>query len=323
MEKSYDFTRKKVNIPPFFRLVLCLKSGYNKWEKGGDFLKAGYANSDLKEYRKHSKNRSFVMCEYEAAANYDISPHWHSGIEMIYVLHGQLSVAAQENWTLCNGEFLFLNSSQIHSITYTAGTRTVSLQVSCIWLYKVIPEFLSIDIELTPLTLRRLKDRQPYEELVRSVLLLKDVFYSKEEYADIGVNGYVFLILYHLITHFRAGEKKGQKEVYLYQQQIRLLVQYLNKHYQEDISLQNLADTLYVSPQYISKLFRQHFSMTYKQYLMKIRLEHAVYEMIYTEDSLLDISIKCGFSSQHAFIDLFKKKYNMTPSEFRKMKSDL
>lgn len=285
-------------------------------------MKDRYANNDLKEYRKESKNRSFVMCEYEAAADCDIPPHWHTSVEIIYVLHGELSVTAAETWTLQGGELLFLNSAQIHSLKYTRQTRTVSLQVSPVWLYSVIPEFLTADIHLTPQILRGLSDLQPCEELARSILLLKDVFYSDEPFADIWVNGYVFLILYHLITHFRAGEKKNPKEPYQYQQNIRRLLRYINEHYQEDISLQSLADSLYVSPQYISKLFRQNFSMTYKQYLMKVRLEHAVYEMTHTKDSLLDISIKCGFSSQHAFIELFKKKYGMTPGEFRKLRSE-
>lgn len=98
------------------------------------------------------------------------------------------------------------------------------------------------------------------------------------------------------------------------------MLQYIYEHYHENITLKALADHFYVTPQYISKLFRQHFAMNYKQYLTKIRLEHAVYEMMYTDNNLLDISIQCGFSSQHAFIEQFKAKYCTTPSEFRKLK---
>ena len=87
--------------------------------------------------------------------------------------------------------------------------------------------------------------------------------------------------------------------------------------YMYDIKLQDLADEIKVSRRHASRLVLREFGVTYVQKLMEVRLEQSKYQLIYTDNDLYTISVKCGFSSYSYFTTCFKKATGMTPTEWR------
>lgn len=277
-----------------------------------------YSSNDLLDYRKESKNRSFVMTQYESIKEVTIKPHYHNSIEIIYVLKGKIKIHTDGiEYNLEDSDIIYINSGRMHSINYFSNTRIISLKISSIWLNKIIPNFINTEINFCSINIKNPPMKQVCEDIINKFLLLNDIFYLNSDFSDIGVNGYIFLLLYELISNFKVNDNISSKSNYKYQDRIKYMVKYLNNHYQENISLKEISLTLGVTPQYLSKLFHTYYSMNYKKYLNKLRLEHSIYEITTTNDSFLDISMKCGFSSQHSFIDAFKKQYNMTPKEYR------
>lgn len=270
----------------------------------------------LTKYQKISKNRSFVMTETESTKAYSEPLHWHTSIEFFYVYQGIVEFQLDaETYTLGKGDVVFIDSARNHGLTYEASARALSLKISAVWLHSIVPEFFTEDMALCTPAVTAIEEREEAERFCKTLLLLKDVFYSDEKYGDIGINGYIFGLLYQLMSSFQGKSAVASK--YQYDSRLKQTIRYLHMHYKEEVSLQDIADMLFVSPQYISRLFRNYYSMTYKQYLTKIRLEHAVYEMLYTDANFLEIAMECGFSSQHSFIDAFKKRYGMTPSQYK------
>ncbi len=273
--------------------------------------------SELKTYKKTSQNRSFTLTETESPGNHTDELHWHTSIELLYVHQGTVRLQIElETCTLHTSDIVFIDSARNHALIYTPNSQTLSLKISAVWLHYIIPDFFKEDIILCSPDIQTYEERENAEELCRTLLLLKDIFYSEGIYSDVGINGYIFILLYNLISNFR-GTKTAAPLKNKYDTMLHQTIRYLHLHYMDEIHMKDIADMLGVSPQYISKLFHNYYSMTFKQYLTKIRLEHAVYDMLHTTNSLLDIALDCGFSSQHAFINTFKKKYQMLPSKYK------
>lgn len=92
----------------------------------------------------------------------------------------------------------------------------------------------------------------------------------------------------------------------------------MEAHHREPLSLQDLAKAFSVSPAYLSKVFKTCTGHTFKSHLNKIRLNHALCDVISTDDTMSDIAMRSGFPDIRSFNTLFKETYGLTPLQYRK-----
>ena len=97
------------------------------------------------------------------------------------------------------------------------------------------------------------------------------------------------------------------------------ITKYIEDNYQNELTVQQIADTFKISSGYLSKLFKENLNLTVKKYLDQIRLEHAEEELIETDYSIIDIAFENGFPNTKSFCQIFKRKNHMTPAKFRNM----
>ena len=100
---------------------------------------------------------------------------------------------------------------------------------------------------------------------------------------------------------------------------VEKLVGYLEDHYNEKISLDQIAENMYLSPFYISKIFKSETGDTPIRHLINIRLEKAkeLLEKGYG-GSVQEIAAMVGYDDAYHFSKLFKKRYNITPTQAKK-----
>ena len=98
---------------------------------------------------------------------------------------------------------------------------------------------------------------------------------------------------------------------------IQQVLFYIQENYNGEISLAEAASRLYVSESHLSRAFKQETGINFMQYVMKMRLKHAVEELKQTDLSILQIANDSGFSSLAMFNKAFKEHYGETPSEYR------
>lgn len=94
--------------------------------------------------------------------------------------------------------------------------------------------------------------------------------------------------------------------------------QYLEEHYAEKISLEELASLFFVSKFHLSREYKKFYGITIGNDLTMRRLSHAKSMLRFSEEPLEEIAAKCGFSDAGYFIKVFKKAENMTPVEYRR-----
>lgn len=100
--------------------------------------------------------------------------------------------------------------------------------------------------------------------------------------------------------------------------QVLQAARFINEHFRQQISAADIAAAAGFSPNYLSRKFREAAGVGVHDYLVFIRLRNAAFELLETNDSVTDVALRCGFSDSNYFKDVFKKKYGITPREYRK-----
>lgn len=105
--------------------------------------------------------------------------------------------------------------------------------------------------------------------------------------------------------------------------QIAQAKQFMETHFQEDLSNQDIAESVSLSPFYFARRFRQETGMSPHAYLAELRLTYAKKRLSESHDSVEQIALDCLFSSSANFIRSFKQKTGITPHKFRTLFDDL
>lgn len=99
---------------------------------------------------------------------------------------------------------------------------------------------------------------------------------------------------------------------------VRKTKQYIETHADKRIRLADIAYAVSFSPNYLHTVFHRGTSMTPREYLTEYRLRHAAELLSTTSLAFSEIAERCGFSSQQYMSTLFRQKYNMSPSKYRR-----
>ena len=98
---------------------------------------------------------------------------------------------------------------------------------------------------------------------------------------------------------------------------LTLVEKYLQEHYKESITNQQLADALSYHPYYISATIKKMTGMTLREYILNFRLEKAKLLLRESLMSVTEISVACGFPSHSYFSMTFSRAFGITPSKYR------
>lgn len=101
------------------------------------------------------------------------------------------------------------------------------------------------------------------------------------------------------------------------QDAVSTVTAYIDSHFRQSLSLQELADLVHFSPSYLSRIFHQETGLTIKAYVNERRLCYAMNLLRNTELSIQEIAAECGFSTPSHFNRVFKQHTGGSPLEFR------
>lgn len=124
---------------------------------------------------------------------------------------------------------------------------------------------------------------------------------------------YAFLLNMDLVSHNYM--KKSQS---LSQMQVGKLIAYLEESYKEDIGIEEMAEYLHVSKQYLCRIFKKEMSMRPFEYLIELRIKKARQLLLEQENLTIgQIAEQVGFHSHSYFCFVFSKRTGMSPKQYR------
>ena len=103
--------------------------------------------------------------------------------------------------------------------------------------------------------------------------------------------------------------------------EINAIVNYVERNYQNRISLEEVADYVNLNPQYLSRLVKKELGIGFTHYVTNLKIEKAKELLSDTDLPVLNISLELSYNEPNYFCKVFKKVVGMTPMEYRASKS--
>lgn len=257
--------------------------------------------------------------------------HYHSAVEIIYILDGVLTVMVGESYHLMKpGEMIVINSEENHAVFISdyGVHRTFAVKFipeticsekqSFEELQFIIPYILS-----SPNFKRYYTEKEVEESHIKQ--LLEDIMRTdrEREFAyHFSIRILVSQILLYLIRFNEQNLPEGETDDFLRKKLIDVF-QYISVHYAEKITAASLAKQFHIRQMDLSSTFKKMTGKTFHEYLIYIRICKAKLLLLNTDMNIAEISDAVGFSYTNYFIKCFKKQMGMTPLSFKKMPADL
>lgn len=98
------------------------------------------------------------------------------------------------------------------------------------------------------------------------------------------------------------------------------VIEYIENNLGEKISLDSIAKNIHYSKYYLHRIFTREIGITVHNYILRRKLTEAAKELVFTNKTILEISLGAGYESQQAFSFVFKEMYKKSPNKFREDK---
>lgn len=249
----------------------------------------------------------------------DFPLHWHSCIEIIYVLDGRVGCRIDsEEYILEKGDVLLINSRDLHSFTYFPdwGNDIILIQIE--------PSFYSgkgffQDRKISPA--HQFSKRKYFREIDSAYAELKSIFkkifmeIENEDHLSPLVYSSAFLELLHFYCRLEGdiglSVQRGESD------RLREVIGFIADNYQSEITLADGAEAACLSTFHFSRVFKEFTGQTFTQYLRAYRIKYACHLLLTTELPVTDIAYQCGYSSLKTFYRQFKTVEGVSPGEIR------
>jgi len=126
-------------------------------------------------------------------------------------------------------------------------------------------------------------------------------------------------IVFQLIRDLHAEQEIRREEIDCKNPYISKAIMYMQEHYQANISINDICNSIYLSPYHFKRIFKEYTGRTPHQYLMDIRIEKAKELLVRNRRPIEDIARQCGFVNAGHFAVAFKRSTKISPSEYRKI----
>lgn len=257
--------------------------------------------------------------------------HWHEEMEIIYNVNGcGLITVEGENFLLNTGDIIVIPPETIHGIRQnnndTMSYFTILFKLSilnenekdiCYEKYinpflehkKIIPAYISSKDDIN-------KELLPYIKTLIDSCNIGD--YDNE----LLIKSCIYGIL-HILFKYSKGSSLKNINIKNTYNKLKNILEYIEKKYDTEISIKYAASICGFSESHFMKIFKSFTGKSFTQYLNDYRLEVALNLLINSDLKIIDIAENIGFNNFSYFIRAFSKRYNVTPSEFRKKNKSL
>jgi len=250
---------------------------------------------------------------------YEMAFHWHTNLEMIRVLEGEL-ILTLDNRThiLQAGEIAFINSETVH------GASPKESRYECI-VFNLA--FLKTGNALCDGFIDNLLSHTAYlTEFPKNdeVTALTNAVFSQIATEEVGSIFQTIGLFHQLLgkiqeknlfnSHLPPSSMHDEKKVL----KLKAVLKYIRENFASDITLEDMSAVAGFSNKYFCKFFKDMTGTTPINYLLTYRIERAARKLLGTDLSVTQIAYDCGFNDLSYFIKTFKAFKHTSPKEYRK-----
>lgn len=149
-------------------------------------------------------------------------------------------------------------------------------------------------------------------EVKESLMHIYHMFRTNTRILEADISRHITNIMTELMLAGTAKETASDTQLSLSK-----TISYINEHFAEPITLDELSALAALSPYYFTRLFTRETGMTPHQYLITMRINSAKFLLKTTALPVKEIGFSCGFTSESSFCTTFRKREGKTPGEYR------
>lgn len=247
-------------------------------------------------------------------------PQVHNSCEILFVEEGEADYRINgRNYPVKNRSVLIIGSHDHHEsyITKLPYIRYgITLMTDFLQTFPIISQYMNV---YRTQSVEHYNQLYQVDELVfRHMIEVLRVLYRETKENEKGKGDLVYALLLELTILLKRILHLEKEEISDAHRMIRQIKNYIDLHYNQDLSLSTLSGIFYVQPNTISKNFSSIMGETMNTYINAVRITNAVYLLERTELSVTEVAEHVGYESINTFLRQFKKKMGVSPLKYRK-----
>ena len=241
------------------------------------------------------------------------SAHTHTAYEAYFIENGSMSVVCNDQtMELVEKDILIIAPGTVHNVS---GCSNDLKRFNFRFL---LCNYMNIRSEHPYLVYR---DESLKKEIFGAIESIHSNLSNQTRENDLfRTKAYLSIIISHIIDHmFSFSLFTPEKEHSDILSKCLLIDKFFSEHYDEQITLEQLADKLHFSKTHTNRILRKYIGMSFIEKLTQTRLQEAKKLLISDEMSINQIAERCGYTTLRGFELFFVKQTNMLPTEYRRM----
>lgn len=281
---------------------------------------------NYKENKNHS-NTLFPYNTYPCSIPVDFNEvplHWHNEMEIIYIKKGAGLVDLDFNrYTVSSGDIVVVVPGQMHGI-YRMDNHSMEYENIIFSIDMLISK--SSDSLYDEFFVPFLSGAMNFEHIITAkhpqYTAIRDCLDHCDRLCIDWPYGYKLAIkscLYEfLFLLCNTSSSSSPRPITKNIDRIKTIIKYIETNYQSPISIDTIASVCGFSSSHFMKFFKNTMGTSFVDYLNDYRLSMASRMLISSDATILVVAADCGYENLSYFNRLFKKKYGMTPSAYRR-----
>lgn len=245
--------------------------------------------------------------------------HWHDEMEFLFLTKGKLKFHIEEQvFQLQEGEGIFIPPGLLHMGEHAQN------QGCSFYAFVLSPDFLfslfdsdNFHKYVQPILHNNMGLSLHLEKNIpwhHSILHHLHAICNAPEEGELYVRGRTFLIWDLLYSHHLTACSVTPA---MQSQRLNTVISFIQTHYQQSITLGQLADLVHLSEGQFCRLFKTFTGMSPNQYLIRYRILQSCQLLLQTDQSITQIALSCGFNNISYYNRAFLKIMNTPPGEYR------
>ena len=288
---------------------------------------------NISEYQNYHETKSHTASEfpyntYLCSIPLDFTHvplHWHAELELIVIKKGRGFVSVDLNrHQVSSGDIVFIRPGQLHAIEQQAHCtmeyeniifkkELLITDSSDLCSRQFLLPVLHGEIPSVSFFTSALPGYQEISDCFRQIDLLCD---ARPEGYQLAVKSLLFRFFFLLISR-RPEEETDVAPHSGALEKLRAILKYVEEHYPEPITIEDMAALTYYSKSHFMKFFKMHMGSSFIEYLNDYRLTMAEQMLRSSDAPILEIAGQSGFDNLSYFNRIFKRKYGVSPGKWR------
>ncbi len=246
----------------------------------------------------------------ENGYNLAYGAHIHSHFELVYMLDGQSRIVIDgKDCLLGPDEILLIFPNQIHQFKRVGSEK---------YILAIFPQEMCQDYRSI------YKHKIPVSPVVSAAHTMPLILPALQQMLNLPalpleisqplLKGFFLIIVGELLQRMVLQDTRDMSS-----DTIRLLLNYCQDNYRQDISLDTIAEALFISKFYISRLFSEKLGMTYTDYIANLRISEACRLLDQSDAGVTEIAFAVGYDTVRSFNRAFRKNLGTAPREYRRL----